>query len=48
MQNGQVLPDFALANWTHFLVFSASSFAEASVPASHLRLGQKLHLAMVW
>ncbi|CAL1125743.1 unnamed protein product [Cladocopium goreaui] len=32
----QVLPDFALANWTHFLVFSASSFAEASVPASHL------------
>lgn len=35
----QVLPDFELANWTHFLVFSASSFSEASIPASHLILG---------
>jgi len=32
----KVLPDFELANWTHFLVFSASSFSEASIPASHL------------
>ena len=35
----QVIPDFALGNWTHFLIFSASSFAEASVPASHLMPG---------
>ncbi|CAE6912023.1 unnamed protein product [Symbiodinium natans] len=32
----QVEPDLPLATWSHFLVFAASDFGEASTPTTHL------------